>query len=238
MNVVIYNENIHEKTEPALAEIYPKGIHGCLGEFISAAGHKVSYATLDNIEEALSEEKLKDTDVLLWWGHMGHHLVPDRISDRVADMVMNCGMGFIPLHSAHKSKPFQRIVGTTGNLLWGDEQKEVMWTLMPSHPIAKGIPEHFILDSEEMYGEPFMIPQPDELIFGSWYEHGNIFRSGCVFYRGIGKVFYLQPGHEYCRSFYNETIRKIILNAIEWATPQRNNGRYPSDCAYYNEKLD
>ena len=94
-----------------------------------------------------------------------------------------------------------------------------MWNLLPAHPIAEGVPQYFRLDSEEMYGEPFNIPQPDELVFASWFQHGNIFRSGCCFYRGVGKVFYFQPGHETERSYYNPNVRKIIRNAVRWAAP-------------------
>ncbi len=238
MNVTIFNENIHERTEKGVAEIFPSGIHGCLAQLLESAGHTVTCATLEMPEHGLTEQVVNGTDVMLWWGHMGHHLVSDEVVDRVVSRVMEYGMGMIFLHSAHKSKPFSRIVGTSGNLLWGDEQKEIVWTVTPSHPIARGIPEHFVLDKEEMYGEPFMIPQPDELVFASWFKHGNVFRSGCVFYRGLGRVFYLQPGHEYCRSYYNENIRRIILNAVEWAKPGTDISRYPSVCPYFGEKLD
>ena len=130
-------------------------------------------------------------------------------------------MGFIAMHSAHRAKPFCQIVGTSGQLSWGDHQREIMWNVLPQHPIAAGIPEYFEIEKEEMYGEPFRIPQPDELVFIGWYEGGNICRSGAAYYRGIGKLFYFQPGHETCRSFYNPYVRRIITNAVYWANPTK-----------------
>ena len=139
-------------------------------------------------------------------------------------------MGFIALHSAHLSKPFCAIVGTNGNLSWGSTRREVIWNILPTHPIAKGIPDHFTLESEELYCEPFYIPQPDELLFNSWYEGGYVFRSGACFYRGAGKVFYFQPGHETCRSFFNVYVRKIISNAVHWAAPDGLGYEIPDGC--------
>ena len=151
---------------------------------------------------------------------MFHGDVPDHIVDKVVDRVFRFGMGFIALHSAHISKPFQRLVGTNGHLSWGENQQELMWNVMPSHPIASGIPEHFELECEEMYGEPFHIPQPDELVFPGWFAGGEVFRSGCTGYKGLGKVFYFQPGHETNPSYHNEQVQKIITNAVRWAAPQ------------------
>ncbi len=237
VKVTVWNEYRHEKSEPSIREIYPEGIHGCIGNFLAGAGFEVTLATLDDPEQGLPDAVLNDTDVLLWWGHMSHQEVSDNLVEKIKNRVFNYGMGFIALHSAHFSKPFRTLVGTSGNLLWGDEQKEIVWNIMPSHPIAKGLPEHFILPAEEMYGEPFMIPQPDATVFTSWYEHGNIFRSGCCFLRGMGKIFYFQPGHESCRSFYDENVRKILINAVNWAAPEKDYAcRYPSECPYY-EKL-
>ena len=234
IRVTVWNEYRHEKSEPSIREIYPDGIHGCVGKFLAEAGFEVTLAALDDPEQGLPDEVLNRTDVLLWWGHMSHHEVSDELVEKIKNRVFNYGMGFIALHSAHFSKPFRALVGTSGNLLWGDEQKEIVWNIMPSHPIAKGLPEHFILQTEEMYGEPFMIPQPDATVFTSWFEHGNIFRSGCCFLRGMGKIFYFQPGHESCRSFYDENVKKIIINAVNWAAPEKGYiCRYPSECPYY-----
>lgn len=239
IRVTVWNEYIHERQEEGVRAIYPEGIHGCIRDFLADAGYDVRTATLDMPEHGLTQDVLENTDVLIWWGHMGHQLVSDEIVERVFHRVTDYGMGLICLHSAHHSKIFRKLTGSTANLLWGDEQKEIVWNMLPQHPIAAGIPEHFEIESEEMYGEPFTIAQPDELIFGSWFRHGNIFRSGVTYYRGLGKIFYFQPGHEYCRSFYNENVRKIIKNAVEWCAPQENfTCRYPNCCPHFKEYLD
>ncbi len=221
IRVTIWNEFRHEKTDETVKNIYPNGIHGLIAKNFAedAPEFEVTLASLDDFECGLTDDVLNNTDVLMWWGHMNHEDVPDYIVDKIADRVFRYGMGFIALHSAHMSKPFRRLVGTNGYLSWGEEQQQLIWNIMPTHPIASGIPEHFELDCEEMYGEPFHIPQPDELVFLGWYKHGNVFRSGCCFYRGLGKVFYFQPGHETRKSFYNPYVRKILVNAVKWATP-------------------
>lgn len=234
IRVTIFHEFRHEKHNEAVRELYPDGIHACIGSYLTEAGYEVTLAALDDPDHGLPDEVLNSTDVLLWWAHFTHGKIEDTLVEKIADRVFNHGMGFIPLHSAHKSKPFQRIVGTSGNLLWGDEQKEILWTALPSHPIAEGLPEHFILPKEEMYGEPFMIPQPDATVFLSWFEHGNVFRAGCCFLRGLGKVFYFQPGHETCPTYHDENVKKILINAVKWAAPTKDpTCRYPADCPYY-----
>ncbi len=220
IRVTVWNEFRHEKTEPAIRENYPEGIHGCIKAFLDKYEDlEVRIATLDDPDQGLPDEVLNNTDVLMWWGHMAHHEVDDALAERIKNRVFDGGMGFIPMHSAHMSKPFRAILGTSGKLLWGDNQQEILWNVCPSHPITAGIPEHVKLESEEMYGEPFMIPQPDELLFISWFKHGYVFRSGCTYHRGRGKVFYFQPGHEECLSYYNEYVQKILYNGIKWAAP-------------------
>ena len=204
INVTIWNEYRHEKSDENVAKLYPNGLHAAIGEFLSKNDDmKITLAALDDPDQGLPDEVLNNTDVLLWWGHMNHGEVKDDLVERIRQRVYVGGMGFIALHSAHHSKPFRAIVGTTGNLLWGDNQKEIIWNIMPSHPIAAGIPAHFELPEEELYAEPFQIPQPDAHIFEGWYEHGYVFRTGCTFLRGAGRVFYFQPGHETCPSFYD-----------------------------------
>ena len=195
INVTIWNEYRHEKSDENVAKLYPNGLHAAIGEFLSKNDDmKITLAALDDPDQGLPDEVLNNTDVLLWWGHMNHGEVKDDLVERIRQRVYVGGMGFIALHSAHHSKPFRAIVGTTGNLLWGDNQKEIIWNIMPSHPIAAGIPAHFELPEEELYAEPFQIPQPDAHIFEGWYEHGYVFRTGCTFLRGAGRVFYFQPG--------------------------------------------
>lgn len=220
IRVTVWNENIHEKSIPEMKEIHPHGIHGTVAAILEEdSDFEVRTATLDDPECGLTEEVLEQTDVLFWWGHCGHDKVPDEVVDRVQRHVL-CGMGLVVLHSGHHSKIFRRMCGTTCNLTWHDESRERLFVVNPAHPIAKGIPAHFELENEECYGEPFGIPEPDELVFLGWYNTGEVFRSGCCFYRGNGRIFYFQPGHETYKSFYVPEVRQIIRNAAHWASPQ------------------
>ena len=233
INVTIWNEYRHEKSDENVAKLYPNGLHAAIGEFLSKNDDmKITLAALDDPDQGLPDEVLNNTDVLLWWGHMNHGEVKDDLVERIRQRVYVGGMGFIALHSAHHSKPFRAIVGTTGNLLWGDNQKEIIWNIMPSHPIAAGIPAHFELHEEELYAEPFQIPQPDAHIFEGWYEHGYVFRTGCTFLRGAGRVFYFQPGHETCPSFYDANVQRIITNGVRWAAPNDFGYEIESGCPY------
>lgn len=220
INVTVWNEFRHEKREQEVRDVYPDGIHMTIKRFLDADdAFCVRTATLDEPECGLPDDVLDNTDVLVWWGHMAHQAVPDELIRKIVKRVNRGGMGFIALHSTHCSKLFGMLLGTKGDLSWGRNQKEIIWNIMPAHPIAKGLPDHFALESEELYCEPFYIPQPDELVFNAWYEDGYVFRAGCCWYRGMGKVFYFQPGHETCRSFHNPYVRQIITNAVHWAKP-------------------
>ena len=220
IRVTAWNEFRHEKSNEYVKSIYPDGIHGLIKQFLETQDDiEVTLAALDDPENGLPDEVLNNTDVLIWWGHMAHHEVPDALVEKIRHRVYTKGMGLIVLHSGHHSKVFRQVVGTNGNLSWGRDQKEVVWNLLPSHPIAAGIPDHFTLTTEELYCEPFYVPQPDALVFGSWFEDGFIFRSGLCYLRGAGKVFYFQPGHESCPSYHNEYVQKIITNAVYWAKP-------------------
>lgn len=238
IRVTVWNEFYHEKTEEDVKAIYPNGLHTVIGEFLRETGDmEVTLVTLDDPDQGLPDEVLENTDVLIWWGHIKHKRVDDALVERIQKRVYLGKMGYIALHSAHHSKPFIAIVGTNGHLQWGREQKEIIWNLMPSHPITAGIPDHFILDHEEMYSEPFYIPQPDALVFGSWFEDGNIFRSGACFIRGAGKIFYFQPGHESCKSFYNPYVRRIIINAVYWAKPNDTDCIITDGCPHITEPI-
>ncbi len=231
INVTVWNEFRHERNKPEVAAIYPNGIHMLIKDFLGAdEALEITTATLDEPECGLTDEVLNNTDVLIWWGHKHHKEVPDEIVAKIRSRVYVGGMGFIALHSAHRSKPFTTLLGTNGNLSWGCNQKEVVWNILPSHPIAKGLPDHFTLESEELYCEPFYIPQPDELVFNAWYENGYVFRAGACWHKGAGKVFYFQPGHETCRSFYNPYVRQIIRNAVHWAAPNEIGYDIPNGC--------
>ncbi len=220
IRVTVWNEFRHEKTNERAKALYPNGLHATIKEFLDKDEElSVRLAALDDPDCGLPDEVLENTDVLIWWGHIKHELVPDELAEKIRNRVYLGKLGFVALHSAHKSKPFMRTVGTNGNLSWGRNQKEVVWNLCPASPITEGIPDHFILEEEELYAEPFFIPEPDKLIFGSWFEDGNIFRSGACFIRGAGKLFYFQPGHETCPSFHNPYVQRVIRNAVHWVAP-------------------
>jgi len=172
--------------------------------------------TSQDPEQGLTEKVLADTDVLTWWGHMAHGQVKDEIVERVHKCVLN-GMGLIVMHSGHYSKIFKKLMGTGCGLKWREAaEKERLWCVNPGHPIADGLGEYFELPHTEMYGELFDIPQPDELVFISWFEGGEVFRSGCCWTRGKGKVFYFRPGHETFPIYYDPNIRKVLANGVKY----------------------
>lgn len=232
INVTIWNEFRHEKTDEKVKALYPDGLHAYLKSALECDDIKITLAALDDPDQGITDELLDNTDVLVWWAHMHHHEVSAETVARVKRRVF-AGMGLILLHSAHYSKLMNEIVGAPGHLTWGDEVKEVIWNINPTHPIAKGVPTHFILPKEEIYGEPFQIPEPDELVFIGWYETGHVFRSGCTWRRGYGKIFYFQPGHESVPTFYNENVQKIVKNAIYWAAPSHEEGYRLQDGSPY-----
>ncbi len=225
INVTIWHEHRHEKTHKVVADLYPQGMHQAIaeglrqndrgGEFI------IRTATLDEPEHGLLPDVLDATDVLIWWGHAAHGEVRDDVVERVVRRVWD-GMGLIVLHSGHFSKPFKRLMGTDCALRWREaNDKERLWVVNPAHPIAQGLPDYFELDSEEMYGEFFGVPQPDELVLISWFTGGEVFRSGCCWHRGMGKVFYFRPGHETYPTYFNPLVRQVIANGARWAAPTR-----------------
>ena len=220
IRVTIWNEYVQEKTTPKVANIYPKGIHHAISEGIQQHGFLIRTATLDQPEQGLTEKVLDDTDVLIWWGHLAHEKVKDEIVDRVYKKVLQ-GMGLIVLHSGHLSKIFKKLMGTNCNLKWNKiPNKERLWVVDPAHPITEGLGPYIELQQEELYGEFFDIPAPDQLVFVSWFEGGTVCRSGCAYFRGLGKIFYFRPGHEEFPTYYNQEILRVIANAIRWAIPR------------------
>ncbi len=219
MKVLVWNENRHEKQNEEVAKIYPEGIHGAIKQFLEADDVEVNTATLDEPDHGITEEKLSETDVLVWWGHMAHHEVKDEIVNKIHEHVLN-GMGLVVLHSGHFSKIFKKLMGTSCDLKWREaDDKERMWVVDPTHPIVDGIGEFIEIDKEEMYGEHFDIPAPDELVLVSWFEGGEVFRSGCTYRRGNGRIFYFRPGHETYPTYYHKDVQKVIQNAVRWAKP-------------------
>ena len=220
IRVTVWNEFIHEREQEAIRAVHPQGLHEEIAAFLRTnEDMTVRTVTLQDPDCGLPQEVLDQTDVLLWWGHMGHHLVPDEVAQRVRDRVL-AGMGFIPLHSAHYSKPFKLLMGTSCSLTWRDDDFERVWCLDPAHPVAQGLPPYFELPHEEMYGEWFDVPTPDEVVFVGWFRGGEVFRSGCCWQRGTGRIFYFQPGHEEFCSYQNPHVQRILTNAVRWAAPR------------------
>lgn len=222
LHVTVWGENVHEHKNPKVAAIYPAGMHHAIADGLRehSPATVATTATLQEPDHGLSVERLATTDVLVWWGHMAHDKVEDRIVDRVHQRVLE-GMGLIVLHSGHFSKIFKRLLGTSCALTWREaDEKERLWVCNPGHPIARGIDKFFELPREEMYGEPFGIPTPDEQVFISWFEGGEVFRSGCCWQRGNGRIFYFRPGHETYPTYFDSNVRRVLANAVEWARPQ------------------
>lgn len=222
LQVVVWGENVHEHKNAKVGAIYPKGMHAAIAEGIreNLPGCTVTTATLQEPDHGLTEERLASTDVLTWWGHMAHDQVNDKIVDRVQKRVLE-GMGLIVLHSGHYSKVFRRLLGTTCSLTWREaDEKERLWVCNPGHPIVRGLGTYFELPQEEMYGEPFAVPEPEEQVLISWFAGGEVFRSGCCWHRGNGKIFYFRPGHETYPTYHDKNVRKVIANAVDWARPQ------------------
>ncbi|HOB64652.1 MAG TPA: ThuA domain-containing protein [Clostridia bacterium] len=220
MNITVWNEYHPKHQSGKTAKVYPNGLHNAIKDiFKDNPEINVRCATQEEPENGLPDKVLDETDVLIWWGHNWHENVLDSVVDRVCQRVLK-GMGIIFLHSSHESKPFKKLMGTTCSLKWREDGGgERLWTINPSHPIAYGVPETFTLEQEEMYGEFFDVPTPDEIVFLGWFEGGEVFRSGITYRRGYGKIFYFQPGHETYPIFYDKTIQKIIYNAAMWASP-------------------
>nr|MDD6335824.1 ThuA domain-containing protein [bacterium] len=222
IHCLVWNEFVHEKSDANVARLYPNGIHGAIAQALEEDERfEVRTATLDSPEQGLDEATLAWADVVLWWGHTAHNLVKDEYVERLHRAITQRGVGLIPLHSGHMSKIFMRLMGTSCDLKWREiGESERIWVVEPSHPIVAGVPETFVLPHEEMYGERFDIPAPDEIILLSWFQGGNVFRSGCTWKRGAGRIFYFRPGHESLPSYYQSEVRQILRNGAAWAARQ------------------
>ncbi|MCR8723975.1 ThuA domain-containing protein [Frigidibacter sp. ROC022] len=218
IRVTVWGENVHEQKSEVVAGIYPDGMHGCIAAALNRAeGIEAGTTTLQDPEHGMTAERLAQTDVLIWWGHAAHGEVADAVVERVTEAVWS-GMGVIFLHSAHFSKPFKRLMGTPCNLTWREAgERERLWLTSRNHPIAAGLPDHFELEYEEMYGEPFGVPEPLETVFVSWFQGGEVFRSGLTWKRGAGNVFYFRPGHETYPTYHDANVQRVLQNAVRWA---------------------
>jgi trehalose utilization protein len=216
----VWGENIHEREDEAVSQIYPSGIHGTIAASLSADPSIIARTvTLQDPEHGCTADHLAQTDVLVWWGHAAHEAVSEEVVERIVSNVWR-GMGFIALHSAHFSKPFMRLMGSPCSLSWREAgERERIWVVQPTHPIARDLPNHFELENEEMYGEPFAIPEPLETIFISWFQGGEVFRSGLTYQRGAGRIFYFRPGHETYPTYHDKNVQLVLRNAVRWAAP-------------------
>ncbi len=228
INVTLWNEFRHEKSNATAKSLYPDGLHATIAARLNQEPDlETRLAALDDPEHGLPQAVLDRTDVLTWWGHCAHGEVRDEIVDRVHKRVLE-GMGLIVLHSGHYSKIFRQLMGTTCLLRWREaHEKERVWTVDPTHPIAAGVGPFVELPNQEMYGEHFDIPAPDELVFVSWFEGGEVFRSGCCFRRGLGRIFYFSPGHEVYPVYHQPAIQQILVNAVRWARFRGNDAVKP-----------
>jgi len=237
--ILIYTEDVLKTAEKynniKIPKAYPDGLYKVIAEAFPEDRYIVNETGLWNIHETITAEILDETDVLLWWGHSQHDEVPDNIVELVVAAVQK-GMGFIALHSAHFAKPFMRLVGTSCTLGWCHNDRERLWVTAPYHPIAKNVPPYFDLPEEELYAEPFDVPSPEDTVFLGWFASGNVFRSGLTYRRGYGRIFYFQPGHEEYPIYYNDTIRLILRNAVDWAVPEIR--RFDLNCPHIEESLE
>lgn len=221
LRVTVWNEGVHERNDPEVQAIYPDGMGEQIAQSLRGRPgiRSVQVRQLHDAEQGLSRDLLEQTDVMTWWGHRAHDKVKEKYVDALQERVLE-GMGLIVLHSGHFSKIFKRLMGTSCALKWREMgERERIWVVSPGHPIAEGLPEYFELPHTEMYGEHFDIPEPDEQVFISWFQGGEVFRSGNCWRRGKGKVFYFRPGHETFPIYYDEQVLRVIFNAVRWAAP-------------------
>jgi trehalose utilization protein len=218
IRALVWGEYIHERNNAAVAAIYPDGMHRVIAAALAEdSGIAVETATLQEAEHGLAAERLARTDVLFWWGHRAHGDVADAVVERLQARVWE-GMGLVVLHSGHYSKIFRRLMGSPCSLKWREAgERERLWVINPNHPIAQGLGSGFTLENSEMYGEPFSIPEPLETVFISWFQGGEVFRSGTTFQRGGGRIFYFSPGHETYPIYHDANIRRLLRNAAHWA---------------------
>lgn len=217
IRAIVWNEFVHERENATVRAIYPEGIHAAIAAGLAGDGIEVGAATLDQPEHGLPEARLAETDVLIWWGHKAHGAVSDEVAERVVRRVHQ-GMGLIVLHSGHFAKPFIRLMGTPCSLRWREAgERERLWAVNRSHPILAGVADRIELRNEEMYGEPFLVPEPMETVLISWFEGGEVFRSGMTWQRGGGRIFYFRPGHETYPTYHDPVILQVLRNAVRWA---------------------
>lgn len=221
IRVLVWHEHRHEKVNPTVAGLYPEGMHKTIQKALGDDPNLlIDTATLDDPDHGLTAERLANTDVLIWWGHIAHGEVSDLAVDMVVGEVLR-GMGAVFLHSAHFSKPFKKLMGTGCDLKWREaDDREILWITRPGHPLVEGVSDHIVLPVEEMYGEFFDIPEPEQTVMISSFSGGEVFRSLMTWTRGAGRVVYFRPGHETYPSYHHPDVLRVIRNSCHWATPR------------------
>jgi trehalose utilization protein len=206
-----------EQTEPR--DVYPSGINGALAEYLRQFPDiEVKTAGLADPGAGLDESVLAQTDVLIWFDHRKRGAVPDEAVARIVNHVRERGMGFIGLHSAHHSKPLKKLLDATGS--WGsyvDHGKpEQMWIVLPRHPIAEGVSD-FTIPQTEIYTEPFEVPQPQAVIVEGTWESGHRSREVMTWAVGKGRVVYIRAGHETYPIYFMPKMRRLVSNSVRYS---------------------
>jgi len=214
-----------EATAPK--DVYPSDINGAIAEGLKdLKGWDVVVAGIDDPGQGLPDDLLNRADVLIWWGHQKHGDVKDELVAKIVKRVKEDGMGFISLHSSHFAKPNKALMGTpcTWGAYVGDSTTLKVTVSDPKHPIAKGVKD-FTIEHSERYSDPYAVPTPESVVFEgvASLKDGGVdpSKQGFTWTIGKGRFFYFQVGHETNPIFYDANVRKIMLNAVKWAAPQR-----------------
>jgi len=219
--VVVWSEGTAPK------RVYPNDINGAVAEGLKPLkGWEVVTASITQPEQGLPDELLNRADVLIWWGHKKHDMVNDALVAKIEKRVKEDGMGFISLHSSHFAKPNKVLMGTACS--WGAYVKDSTTLDVnvkdPNHPIAKGI-KNFTIKHSERYSEPYAVNEPQSVVFDGAHKlkdgTNDPSRIGMCWQVGKGKFFYFQAGHETDPVFFDENVRQIMRNAVEWAAPEK-----------------
>jgi trehalose utilization protein len=222
IRVTVWSEGIDPNLEPKAVALYPNDINTYIASFLEGSHEfEVKVRSLSQPENGLSQEIIDNTDVLIWWSHLYDDEVDDNVVERVVNAVLN-GMGFLILHASMGSKPAKRLLGESSNVGKYREigEKERVWVVNRSHPVVEGMEkEYFEILKSEMYGEPYGMPTPDDTIFISWFEGGEVLRSGVSWHKGSGRIFFFAPGHEEFPVYYNKEVQKVITNIVRWLKP-------------------
>lgn len=219
--VVVWSEGTAPKT------VYPYDVNTAIAEGLQPLKDwQIITASITDPDQGLSDDLLNSTSVLIWWGHQKHGDVKDELVAKIVRRVKEGGMGFIATHSAHYSKPLKALLGTNcGWKYYTDDGARVdLIVKSPKHPIAKGV-KNFTVPKTERYGDPFEVPPAETVVFDGIYTLPNGTKEnaqqGMTWSVGKGRVFYFQPGHESYPIYFQEEIRHIFRNGVQWAAGKK-----------------